>query len=54
MNKEFITVRVYSKTKSDIEKIKHEESIKQNKNLNLSEVLDYLVETYYRIKDLEY
>ena len=54
MNKKFITVRIFEKTKVDIEKIKHEMSIEQNKNINLSETLDYLVETYYRMKDLEY
>lgn len=54
MTKKFITVRVYEKTKNDIERIKHEMSIEEKKNLNLSETLDCLVETYYRMKDLEY
>lgn len=54
MSKEYITIRINTKIKDDIDTIKHSESIEQNKNLNISETLEYIIDIYYRYKDLEY
>lgn len=54
MNKEYITIRIEKEIKEEIDRIKHAESVIQNGNLNSSDTLKYIIDTYYRYKDLEY
>lgn len=54
MNKEYITIRIEKEVKDELDKIKHNESIEQNKNLSVSDTLEHIIDIYYRYKDLEY
>lgn len=54
MNNDYITIRVNEDIKKELEKIKHKESIEQDKNLTLSQTIEYVIDLYYRYKDLNY
>lgn len=54
MNKEYITIRIEKEVKDELDKIKHNESVEQKKNLSVSDTLQAIMDIYYKYKDLEY